>query len=101
MDLLPKEDVHILTYGDAKVAAVLPDDGGYMVQRPGLAPMHFTVGGCLGASSKRLLYYRDPIVVEPPRDKILWEAFKGMSRELFDALSRWRAGGWRPHEGSD
>jgi hypothetical protein len=90
------DKVHILTYGAATVTAVLPDNGGCMVQKPGQSPMHFGPGGCLGASDRRLLFWHDPLLIEPPKDPALWSAFKGMASLLYGNLLEWKAGGWKP-----
>ena len=77
-----------------------PDDGGFNVRLPGGGvAMHFNRNGCQGASNKRLVYWHNPILCDPPKDPALWSAFAAMAGQLFETVTAWRKEGWG--EGSD
>ena len=101
MDVTINDPVFVLGYGRGRVTSISPDNGGFMVSVPGHSPMHFNVNGCLGMSARRLVYWHDPLLVEPPRDKALWDGYKAMTAQLFAMLVGWREGGWSPDAGSD
>jgi hypothetical protein len=96
-----KDEVFVLHHGKARVESRTPDDGGFNVRLAGHGVMHYSRTGCPGASTKRVVYWHDPLLIEPPRDPALWAAFVRMATVLYNDLSAWRKEGWEPGEGSD
>jgi hypothetical protein len=89
-----KDEVYVLHYGKGRVASRTPDDGGFNVEFPDHKVMHFSRSGCQGASARRLVFWHNPILAEPPRDKILWDGFARLAVHLYGEVAKWRAGGW-------
>ena len=95
-----KDKVHVLHHrGYAVVESRTPDDGGFNVNLSGQGTVHFNRDRCPGASDRRMVYWHDPLLFDPPKDPVLWNAFKAMAGQLYETLASWRKEGWG--EGSD
>ena len=94
-----KDKVHVLHNPGYATVESKTDDGGFNVRIPGRCEMHFSRTGCQGASDKRMVYWHNPILVVPPKDPALWNAFVNMAEQLLAAVVAWRKEGWG--EGSD
>jgi hypothetical protein len=88
MDVRLSDSVYVLGFGPGTVVRVLPGAGGFVVNVPGRGDKHFTVDGCVGVGTDRRVYFQNPIVVEPPRNKKLWDAYVDLSRRLFELIGR-------------
>jgi hypothetical protein len=92
--------VFVLNYqAYGTVVKVLPD-GSFVVNIPGRGDVHFTAYGTVGSGSDVRVFFENPIVIIPPSNTRLWEAYKRLTKVLYDELVKLDAvGGIR--EGSN
>ena len=101
LELTLTDSVFVLGQGSGRVVKVLPDNGGYVVAVPGRGEMHYSVSGTAGAGRDRRLYYHDPVLVDPPKDRGLWRAYSDMSLAVYGKLYKLFLGGEVPDDGPD
>ena len=86
LDLHLLDSVFVMGQGYGRVAKILPD-GSFVVAVPGRGEQHFSAAGTLGSSLVRKLYYQDPIIVEPPKNKAVWLAYKRLAEALYKEVA--------------
>lgn len=74
------DTVHVLGIGSGMVIAVNAD-GGFTV-RTGRGETTFRDGGYIG--NQRRVYWADPLIVTPPKDRRLWRAYVTVAQHLYD-----------------
>ena len=79
------DQVYVLGVGQATVTRVTPD-GGFDVQARGHGEVHFSSDGRLGRSGVQRVFYYDPVILTPPKDARLWNAFRRLAGKLYEEL---------------
>lgn len=74
--------VFVLGIGAGTVVRI-ESDGGFTV-RTGNGQQHYRAGGKIG--NVRKVFWHDPLLVIPPRDLRLWNAFKAMAQSNYAQL---------------
>ena len=74
--------VHVLGIGSGTVTSV-KKDGGFSV-RTGNGEAYYRTGGYIG--NQRRVFWADPVIILPPKDRRLWRAFVKVSRALYEQL---------------
>jgi hypothetical protein len=100
LNLCLGDPVFVLNHGCGTVRKVLPD-GGFVVDVPGHGSQFFSVYGTLGAGQKKILYYHDPILIDPPKSPDVWRTWRALSLTLYDELCRLYRTGVTPPEAPD
>jgi hypothetical protein len=96
LDLRLTDKVFVLGHGEGEVVRVLDSDGGYVVSVPGRGEQRFSVYGTIGGATDRRLFYHNPILVDPPKDKRFWGAYRALTYALYNALVSMRENGRMP-----
>lgn len=77
------DTVYVLGIGTGNVVAV-NNDGGFTV-RTGNGEAYYRSGGYVG--NQRRVYWADPMIVVPPKNRRLWRAFVKVAQVLFSQVS--------------
>lgn len=85
------DTVHILGIGAGQVVSVNAD-GGFTV-RTGSGDAYYRDGGFIG--NQRRVYWADPMIVVPPKNRRLWRAFISVATVMYKQLETvLKMGGW-------
>ena len=85
MGVVKGDQVYVLGQGAGVVRRVAPD-GSFDVTVAGRGETHYTADGCLGLSQMKKVFWADPLIVEPDRNQLFWEAYVRLAKALHDEM---------------
>lgn len=89
------DTVFVMGIGSGSVVSVNAD-GGFTV-RTGTGDAYFRDGGYIG--NQKRVYWEDPFIITPPKNRRLWRAFVQMANSLFSQVDTiYRLGGHTDEE---
>lgn len=80
--------VYVLGIGSGTVTAI-QNDGGFTV-KTGSGSAHYRDGGYIG--NQRRVYWTDPFILDPPKNRRLWRAFVKVVLMLYSQFTVLSAG---------
>lgn len=78
------DTVYVLGFGGGLSVDYVHDDGSFDVKVRGNSRAHFSADG--SSNGLRQVYWDNPIFIDPPKDVLVWRAFKKMAAAIWEVM---------------